>query len=398
MINKNNWEETKVKWTNYWKHQNTGRPLMAVFARKPEIEQYANGQPGTSDNYLHPICQGQYYNLPEELRWTDMDDKYLNAERMVARYRYFCETHEFMGESFPNLCVDLGPGSLAAYLGSDIGFNESTVWFTETYEDVESLPELKFNPENSWWKRHLALVQECRRLAGDDFLVDMPDLMENVDVLASLCGSSNVLTDMLMEPELVEARIADVTNAYYSYYDRLHEEICDENGGNAYTVFQIWGPGKTTKLQCDLSAMFSADTFREFIQEPLRQQAKKADQVLYHLDGAEAIRHLDALMEIDEIDALQWTSGDIKPDGTFEQWDEIYDKVIAAGKSLWVKVYTGSFDDWIQNCDRIVKKYGSHSLFFLFPEMSHEQATYLLDYAEKNWSNIKGTYCQSIGK
>lgn len=31
---KQNWEETKEKFRNYWKHQNTGRPLMIVVAKK----------------------------------------------------------------------------------------------------------------------------------------------------------------------------------------------------------------------------------------------------------------------------------------------------------------------------------------------------------------------------
>ena len=122
-----------------------------------------------------------------------------------------------------------------------------------------------------------------------------------------------------------------------------------------------------------------------------REQSEKVDHVLYHLDGPAAIKHMDALMEIDGIDALQWTSGDAGPDGTLPDWDVIYDKAIAAGKSIWVKVYSGEFEDWIKNVDRIVKKYGSHSLFLLFPEMSLEQAAYLLDYADKNWSDVKGT-------
>ncbi len=116
------------------------------------------------------------------------------------------------------------------------------------------------------------------------------------------------------------------------------------------------------------------------------------DTVLYHLDGPDSIKHMDALMEIDEIAALQWTSGDYGPDGTLEDWDVIYDKARLAGKSLWVKVYSGEFDDWVKNADRLVKKYGSHSLFFHFPEMSMSQAEYLLNYADKNWSNIEGTF------
>lgn len=391
------WDKTKEKFRNYWNHKNTGRPLMCVIARRPEVEQFSDGTP-VEGGYLDQICQGKYYNMPEELKWKDMEDKYQNAQRIVDRYRYFCETHAFLGESFPNLNIDFGPGSLAAYLGSDIGFKEDTVWFKKCLDSWDGVPKLQFDPENKWFKKHLQLAKDCRELAGKDFYVDMPDLMENIDVLASLRGAQDVLMDLLDEPEKVGERIKEVTDCYYDYYNRFYDVIKDEEGGNAYTVFQIWGPGRTVKLQCDFSAMMAPDDFRTYIQPSLKAQSEKADHVLYHLDGPAAIKHMDALMEIDGIDALQWTSGDAGPDGTLPDWDVIYDKAIAAGKSIWVKVYSGEFEDWIRNVDRIVKKYGSHSLFLLFPEMSMKQAVYLLDYAEKNWSDVKGTFCESLGR
>ena len=392
-----NWEETKEKFTNYWQHKNTGRPLMCVIARRPEVEQFSDGTP-VEGGYLDQICQGKYYNMPKELYWKDMEDKYQNAERIVARYRYFCDTHAFLGESFPNLNIDFGPGSTAAYLGSDIGFKEDTVWFKKCLDGWDGVPKLTFDPENKWFKKHLQLAKDCRALAKDDFYVDMPDLMENIDVLASLRGAQDTLFDLLDEPEKVGQRIQEVTDVYYDYYDRFYDVIKDKDGGNAYTVFQIWGPGRTVKLQCDFSAMMAPEDFRKYIQPSLRTQSENVDHVLYHLDGPAAIKHMDALMEIEGIDALQWTSGDAGPDGTLPDWDVIYDKAIAAGKSIWVKVYSGEFEDWIRNVDRIVKKYGSHSLFLLFPEMYMEQAVYLLDYADKNWSDVKGTFCESLGR
>lgn len=392
-----NMEATKEKFRNYWAHKNTGRPLMCVIARRPEIEQYSDGTP-VDGGYLGQICQGKYYNMPEELMWKDMEDKYQDPQRIVDRYRFFCETHAFLGESFPNLNVDFGPGSLAAYLGSEIGFKEDTVWFNKCLDSWDGVPRLAFDPDNKWFKKHLQLVKDCQELAGEDFYVDMPDLMENIDVLASLRGAQDILFDLLDEPEKIGERIQEVTDLYFDYYDRFYDVIKDEEGGNAYTVFQIWGPGRTVKLQCDFSAMMSPEDFRKYIQPSLKVQSEKADHVLYHLDGPAAIKHMDALMEIDGIDALQWTSGDAGPDGTLPDWDVIYDKAIAAGKSIWVKVYSGEFEDWIKNVDRIVKKYGSHSLFLLFPEMSMEQAVYLLDYAEKNWSDVKGTFCEALGR
>ena len=155
-------------------------------------------------------------------------------------------------------------------------------------------------------------------------------------------------------------------------------------------MFQIWGPGKTAKLQCDFSAMMSPDQFREFIQGSLRRQARQLNNVLYHLDGPDAIKHVDALMEIEEIDALQWTSGDHGPDGTLEQWYEIYDKAVTAGKGLWIKVYSGEFQDWLNGVDKLVQRYGSNAMFLHFPIMPMEKAAQLLNYAEKNWSNVEG--------
>lgn len=387
---KKNWEETKEKWANYWHQKNTGRPVMCVVARKPELEEAVkNGEKAD-------VCrsQGRYWALPEELKCSTPEDLYLNSKKIVDRYRYFCETHEFMAESFPNVYVDFGPGSLAGYLGSEINFQMDTIWFKECIEDWDDCPKFTFDENNKWFKKHMEMVKECQKLAGDDFYVCIPDLMEGLDVLASLRGNFDMLYDVAEDPELIEERVNEVNSLYFEYYDRFYDIVKnDKDHGSAYMVFQIWGPGRTAKLQCDFGCMISPENFRQFALKGLKEQASKIDNVVYHLDGPDNVRHLDAILEIDEINAVQWVPGDAGPDGTLEKWDEmIYDKVIRAGKSIWVKVYTGEFEDWIKNVDRMVKKYGSSSLFFHFPEMSYEQAEYLMDYAEKNWKDIPGTF------
>ena len=380
---KENWDETKKKFTAYWNNENEGRPLLRLIARKPEIEHLSDGRSHEGGN-AEVFCQGRYYTLPDDLKWKDMDDKYLNADRIVARYRNFCGDHLFLGEAFPNLETALGPGSVAAYLGSEIGFKEDTVWFEPCLDDWKGCPELKFNPENKWFKKHVELVRRCRELTGDDFEVDMPDLMENIDVLSSLRGAQDLMMDIIEDPDEIEERVGQVTEAYFRYYDAFREIVKDQDGGNAWSCFQIWAPGRLAKLQCDASAMISTDNFDDIVLESLRQQTEKLDYALYHLDGPGAIRHLDSLMSIRGISALQWTPGDNGPDGTCEDWYEIYDKVTAAGKSLWIKVYSGDFEDWLRNMDRIVDKYGKNIFFFL-PEMSFEQAQRVLDFSEKHW-------------
>jgi 5-methyltetrahydrofolate--homocysteine methyltransferase len=381
---KENWEGVKKRWADYWKRCNTGLPLMYLIARNDEQERV----------YGEAQKSGQPYRVyPPELAAKDLFDKYRDPRRIVERFRYYAGHHLFLADSFPNVSADFGPGSVAAYLGSEIAFQPNTVWFEHCVEDWNGYPPLRFDPENKWWKEHFQLIKDVRSLAGDDFYVAIPDLMENIDVLASLRGTEPALYDMIDEPDEVLARIAQVGEAYFEYYDRIYQVVKNEaDGGSCYTVFQIWGPGRTAKLQCDFSALMSPQNFRDFIQESLRVQARRLDHVLYHLDGPDAIKHTDALMEIEEIDALQWTSGDHGPDGTLEDWDVIYDKVRAAGKSLWIRVYSGDYDDWIRGADRIVKKYGSRGLFLMFQHMSAAQAEGLLEYARGNWSDVEGSF------
>lgn len=386
---KKNWEETKEKWKRYWKQENTGRPLMCVIVRKPEIEEAFRKQEAAE------VCrsEGRYYRLPEHLLCSNSKEKYLDAEKIVGRYRHFCETHEFLGESFPNMNVDFGPGSLASYLGSDIVFNDDTIWFEKCVDDWEKHPPFQFDENNKWFKRHIELTKECRALAGDDFYVCIPDLMENLDVVAAMRGAMETIYDLIEEPEEIEKRVRQVGNLYFEYYDRFYEIVKNEqDNGSAYMVFQIWGEGKTAKLQCDFGAMISPEHFRQFTLNSLKEQASRLDNVVYHLDGPDNIKHLDAILEVEGIDAIQWTSGDAGPDGTLEKWDVIYDKAIKAGRSIWVKVYSGDFEDWVRNADRLVKRYGSSSLFLHFPEMSMEQGRDLLEYAQKNWQDIEGTF------
>ena len=128
------------------------------------------------------------------------------------------------------------------------GFKEDTVWFNKCLDSWDGVPKLTFDPENKWFKTHIQLAKDCQALAGDDFYVDMPDLMENIDVLASLRGAQDILFDLLDEPEMIGERIQEVTDIYYEYYDRFYDIIKDEEGGNAYTVFQSWGPGRTVTV------------------------------------------------------------------------------------------------------------------------------------------------------
>ena len=86
------------------------------------------------------------------------------------------------------------------------------------------------------------------------------------------------------------------------------------------------GSGKCAKVQCDFCALISPLHFREFVKPSLEKQWSLLDSSLYHLDGPDEIKHLYALMEIEDLKALQFTPGAGNPDGGSLLWYPIYDK------------------------------------------------------------------------
>ena len=55
--------------------------------------------------------------------------------------------------------------------------------------------------------------------------------------------------------------------------------------------------------------MISDDAFEELFIPGIIRECKHMDRCIYHLDGPQALRYLDRLLEIPEIHAIQWVPG-----------------------------------------------------------------------------------------
>lgn len=357
-------EKLVERFEDWWRRDNHGLPLMRVVARKD-----------AAPNVVHPERPAT-----EMLRYTDFD-------YLIAKKRFYNETHEFLGDSFSSLGADLGPGSLALYLGAEPRFTPATVWYEPCIDDPETYPPLAFDPDNRWWKLHMDLIRRLREAAGDEFRIDIPDLIENIDIYAAMRGPQDALFDLMDYPERVHEYLKQIDATYFKYYDALSEIVSDQDGVTSYTTFAILGKGRIAKIQCDFSAMLSPDHFREFVLPALRMQTEKLDHTLYHLDGPDAIRHVPAIMELERLDALQWTCGAAQPDGACPRWYGIYDQVTAAGKGLWIQLYDGGVDDWIRSAESLMERYGKKRFYFFFPDMSMKDADHLMNHAHKRWGN-----------
>jgi hypothetical protein len=267
--------------------------------------------------------------------YESLDQLWFDPTYRAEVIHEFLHTTSLKGDILPVANTQLGPGSMAAILGASLEAREDTIWIRHK-EDFDGV--LKLDPLNKWWQLHLNLLKACKAKSQGHYFVGCPDLMEGLDVLASIRGNDSVLMDMMLDPDGLEEQVRKVNEIYFDVFDQLYD-IIREGDEMAFCYFSIWAPGKCSKFQSDISVMISEEDFRRFVQPYLREQCRRIPYSLYHLDGVDAIRHLDAVLEIEELKAVQWTPGYGQPQGGNPCWFDMYKKIKAAGKAVipcWV--------------------------------------------------------------
>lgn len=312
---KNNWEESRSRYLDWWE----GRGLLISMWEHLEKQ----GAP--------------HEEVPQPEPAKDLHQFWLDPDWRAEYLHYCLSRSSLLADILPVANTHLGPGSLAAILGADLDPGEDTIWIRQCPGPE---PKLELDEENPWWRLHLDLLKACKKHASGRYYVGCPDLVEGLDVLASLRGNDRALTEMLLQPEIMLEELAQLNRIYFDVFDRIYE-IIREDAEMAFCYFSLWGPGRVSKLQSDISVMISTEDFRRFVLPFITEQCRKIDYTLYHLDGVDAIRHLDAVLEIPQLNAVQWSPGYGQPQGGDPQWYGLYRKILEAGKALmpcWVKV------------------------------------------------------------
>lgn len=310
---KDNLEETKQRYIDWWRHKGI------------VLNMWEHFQEGVTPHADVPA--------PEPPK--DLNQKWFDPE-WRARYLDWYVAHSCLkADMLPVANTQLGPGSLAAILGGVFEGGEDTIWI---HPDPDFKDDITFNPEHPNYLLHKALLKACKARAKGNYYVGMPDLMEGMDVLAAMKGTDKVLMDTVTQPDVLEHQMQQINDIYFKVFDELYD-IIREGDEMAFCYFSSWAPGRMSKLQSDISTMISVDDYRRFVQPFIREQCRKIDYTLYHLDGVGALHHLPALLEIEELNAVQWTPGVGEPQGGSPKWYDLYRKILAAGKSImacWV--------------------------------------------------------------
>ena len=310
---KSNLEETKQRYINWWNHKGIILNMWEHF--QEGVQPHAEITP------------------PAPAK--DLSQKWFDPQWRAEYLDWYVAHSSLKADILPVANTQLGPGSLAAILGGVFEGGEDTIWI---HPNPDFTDEIVFNPEHPNWILHKELLKACKAKANGHYFVGMPDLMEGLDVLAALKGTDRVLLDTVMQPEILEQQMQQINDIYFKVFDELYD-IIREGDEMAFCYFSSWAPGKMSKLQSDISTMISQDDYRRFVQPFIREQCQKIDYTLYHLDGVGAMHHLPALLEIEELNAIQWTPVVGEPQGGSPKWYDLYKKILAGGKSVmacWV--------------------------------------------------------------
>ena len=310
---KSNLEETKRRYVDWWNHKGI------------VLNMWEHFQEGVKP----------HADVPKPAPPKDLNQKWFDPQWRADYLDWYVAHSSLMADMLPVANTQLGPGSLAAILGGVFEGGEDTIWI---HPDPNYSDDIVFNPEHPNWLLHKELLKACKTKAQGHYYVGMPDLMEGLDVLAAIKGTDKVLLDTVMQPEVLEHQMQQINDIYFHVFDELYD-IIREGDEMAFCYFSSWAPGKMSKLQSDISTMISVDDYRRFVQPFIREQCQKIDYTLYHLDGVGAMHHLDALLEIEERNAIQWTPGVGEPQGGSPKWYDLYKKILAGGKSImacWV--------------------------------------------------------------
>jgi hypothetical protein len=307
---KNDWQKAQSNLIRWWNHQG-----LAI--------------------YLTSELEIPREHIEKPFEPPDIADQWLNPEYRCGMSEYEMANRDYLLDAFPYFDTQIGPGSLGIILGSKPLYVEGTVWYEPIITDPDTYGSIRFNQEdNQVWLQHLAMIDEGIKRSRDRYLVGIPDLIENLDTLASVRGDNLLLLDLIERPTWVLEKLEEINQAYYIVFDLLFEKVKDEQGGNVFSAFTIWGPGKTAKLQCDISANFSPRMFKRFVVPFLNEQCHWLDFSLYHLDGTTCLQHLDLLLEIEDLNAIEWTPQAGRPGGGSSEWYDIYRRIKKGGKSL----------------------------------------------------------------
>ena len=295
-------------------------------------------------------------------RYASCYEPEISPDQIADQWDYNLSTQRYVGDAFPAIWPDFGPGVLAAFSGCELENGEKSVWFHAAAQKEIADIQVRFEEDSYWFRRVRDILAAAQQRFRGAVQVSMTDMGGTLDVAASFRGSEPLLFDLYDHPAEVKRVTREVHKAWWQAFDALNAVLRPANPG-----FTSWAPIFAEEsfymLQCDFAYMIGPEMFDEFVKPELAASCRKLKHAFYHLDGIGQLPHLESILAIPELVGIQWIPGDgQKGPG---EWADVYQRIRDAGKL--VQVFGGP-----AVVDKLHKELGSLKGFVFIAEMQRE--------------------------
>jgi len=214
-----------------------------------------------------------------------------------------------VGDAIPYLRVEMPV--LSGMMRADVAYNieTDTAWTSPTInDDWSNLPAWRWRDDDA----QLNLMRKLTRLVSKDaagrYLVMTGGVGMGGDALQGMRGSKELCIDLIEQPEKVRSAI----DAYYPLWVRLlgeFYEIATSEGAGIIQNVGVWSCRPYITPQCDFSFMIGPRHFQDIFLPEIARQAATVARAAFHLDGPGVANHIDAILQIPDIQAIQWVPG-----------------------------------------------------------------------------------------
>ncbi|MDW7657394.1 MAG: hypothetical protein SCM11_09500 [Bacillota bacterium] len=305
------WTKTAKRWEAWWSCDLYDRPL--IIGSRPDPDAVDERPAG--------------YNGSQARYWFD-------SQIMLEKNIHSINHSILYGEAIPRFDTRWSVAFSMLY-GCKPCFNEHASWCHEIEVADSVYPRIEIDEKSPWlyWllNSHMAISEASNRR-----YFTSPVMWGNhsADQLSVIRGINNLMLDIADNPTWVKTALRQITEDQINVFARMAylDESCGLPGTTNYCG--TWSPCSSLSFDCDISCMVSPDVYREMFLPPLLNIMDTVDHRIYHLDGPGAIKHLDTLLDLKGLQAIQWVPGDGHWD--IIQWIPLIQKIQSAGKSVLI--------------------------------------------------------------
>lgn len=306
---------------------------------------------------------------PEPWMLEASEREYLDPRKLFELQSWRRTAWNWHTDLFLYRVPSYGPNVFAGFVGGKLGFGRDTVWHEPVMGSLDEADRIHFDPDNRYWRHHLETIAYFSEACAGVEQLGMTDFGGPADWISMLMPVEEFIIATLEDPDRMREFALRLARECNQAFDLAYAMISSRNDGTANWM-PVWSNRCLGTVQDDMAINFAPEMYREVFLPALREMAGHTEHTVLHWhDGCS--RHLDVLLELEEIDLVQYGHDPNSP--PFRQGLDSMRKIQAAGKKLFIScVEAGDVEYFLDHLD-------PHGLFMIIDTATDETSRRMED-------------------